>query len=56
MLEINGRILKTEVCSGTCGKTLTQWVSKENGKCKCGECNDKQSRNANGWTPSNSSN
>ena len=54
--EINGRTLKTEQCSGACGKILTQWVAKENGKCLCGECKDSQSRASNGWTPSNSSN
>jgi hypothetical protein len=55
-IEINGRVLKTEQCSGSCGKMLAQWVAKDGGKCICGECKDALSRQRNGWTPANSSN
>lgn len=53
-LEIGGRILKTETCSGTCGKTIQQWVPKSGGKCKCSDCRDAESRQQHGWTPANS--
>ena len=52
-MENNGRTLKTESCSGNCGKVLTQWVVS-GGACKCGDCKDSESRKVSGWTAQNS--